>query len=73
MATAADIARITRRSEALKSLSLGEAPIVDPTPFARFPEMQRAIVQFNDRQKLAWDRLKNMAAEAFLAGRDVPP
>ena len=73
MATAADVARIARRSEALKSLSLGEAPTIDVTPFARFTEMQKAVIDFNERNKLAWDRLKNMAAEAFLAARDLPP
>jgi hypothetical protein len=73
MATAADVARIARRSESLKSLSLGEAPLIDVTPFARFPEMQRAVVAFNERQKLSYDRLKNLLAEALLAARDVPP
>lgn len=73
MATKEDIARITRRSEALKSLSLGEAPLIDVTPFARFPEMQTAVAAFNERQKLSYDRLKNLLAEALLAGRDVPP
>lgn len=73
MATTPDITRIARRSEALKSLSLGDAPFIDPVPFARFPEIQAAITEFNDRNKIAWDRLKNMAAEAFLAARDLPP
>ncbi len=73
MASTSDIVRIARRSEALKSLSLGEAPVLDPTAFSRFPEMQKAIVEFNERNKLAWERLKNMAAEAFMAARDLPP
>ena len=73
MASTADIARITRRSEALKSLSLGEAPQLDAAAFARFPEQVRAINDFNERNKSAWDRIKNMAAEAFLAARDLPP
>lgn len=66
MATAADIVRLTRRSESLKSLSLGEAPLIDPAPFARFPEMQKAAVDFNERQKLSYNRLKNLLAEALL-------
>ena len=73
MATASDVVRLTRRSEALKSLSLGEPPIIDVTPFARFPEMQKAVLDFNERQKLSYDRLKNLLAEALLAGRDIPP
>ncbi len=73
MATPSDIVRLSRRSEALKSLSLGEAPLIDPAPFIRFPEMQRAVIAFNDRQKLSYDRLKNLLAEALLAARDVPP
>ena len=73
MAVAVDVVRIARRSEALKSLSLGEAPIIDVTPFARFPEMYKAVTDFNDRQKLSYDRLKNLLAEALLAARDVPP
>jgi|KBSSwiStaDraftv2_1062776.scaffolds.fasta_scaffold1878457_1 hypothetical protein len=73
MATAADVVRIARRSEALKSLSLGDAPLIDVTPFARFPEMQKAVLDFNERQKLSYDRLKNLLAEALLAARDVPP
>ena len=73
MATAADVVRIARRSEALKSLSLGDAPLIDVTPFARFPEMQKAVLDLNERQKLSYDRLKNLLAEALLAARDVPP
>jgi len=73
MATQSDIIRLTRRSEALKSLSLGDAPLLDVTPFARFPEMQRAVADFNERQKLSYDRLKNLLAEALLAARSVPP
>lgn len=73
MASQDDIKRLTRRSEALKSLSLGDPPLLDVTPFARFPEMQRAVSEFNDRQKVAYGRLKNLLAEALLAARDVPP
>ncbi len=73
MATASDVVRIARRSEALKSLSLGTPPILDANPFARFPEMQKAVVEFNDRVRLYDTRLKNLLAEALLAGRDVPP
>ena len=73
MAGTSDIVRIARRSEALKSLSLGEAPLIDPTAFSRFPEQVKAITEFNERNKLAWDRLKNMAAEALMAARDLPP
>lgn len=73
MAAASDVVRLARRSEALKSLSLGEAPFIDPAAFVRFPEQVKAITEFNDRNKLAWDRLKNMAAEALLAARDLPP
>jgi len=73
MATQADVARIARRSESLKSLSLGEAPLIDVTPFARFPEMQRAVVAFNERQKLSYDRIKNLLSEALLSARDLPP
>lgn len=73
MATLEDIARIARRSEALKSLSLGESPQLDPTPFARFPEMEKAVVEFNEKQRLGYTRLKNLLAEALLAARDVPP
>ncbi len=73
MATATDIVRLTRRSEALKSLSLGEAPQLDSRPFYRFPEMQSAVTEFNERQKASYERLKNLLAEALLAGRDVPP
>jgi len=73
MATQADVARIARRSESLKSLSLGEAPVIDVTPFARFPEMRQAVLDFNERQKLSYTRLKNLLAEALLAARDVPP
>ncbi len=73
MASTSDIVRIARRSEALKSLSLGPAPQLDAAAFSRFPEQVKAIVEFNDRNKLAWDRLKNMAAEALMAARDLPP
>jgi len=73
MATASDVARIARRSESLKSLSLGEAPVIDVTPFARFPEMQKAVIDFNDRQKLSYDRLKNLLAEALLSAGNLPP
>jgi len=66
MAAAVDVVRIARRSEALKSLSLGEPPVIDPAPFARFPEMQKAVMDFNERQKLSYDRLKNLLAEALL-------
>jgi len=73
MATQADILRITRRSESLKSLSLGEAPQLDPAPFSRFPEMAAEIRKFNEQQKLSYDRLKNLLAEALLAARSIPP
>ncbi len=73
MATAADIVRLSRRSEALKSLQLGEAPLLDATPFARFPEMQKAVDDFNEQQKLSYDRLKNLLADALLAARSIPP
>lgn len=73
MATADEIKRITRRSEALKSLSLGDAPQLDQAAFHRFPEEQAAVVRFNSDQKKAWDRIKNMMAEALLAARDVTP
>lgn len=73
MATINDIARITRRSEALKSLSLGDAPQIEPSAFSRFPEMVRAVDDFNDKQKQAYTRLKNLLAEALLSARDIPP
>lgn len=66
MAVAADVVRLTRRSESLKSLSLGEPNLLDPVPFSRFPEMRAAVESFNDRQKLFYDRLKNLLAEALL-------
>lgn len=73
MATKEDIKRITRRSEALKSLSLGPAPQLDAQAFARFPEQVKAVNDLNEQLKLGWDRLKNLLAEALLAARDVPP
>lgn len=69
MASTDDIKRITRRSESLKSLSLGDAPLLDPTPFARFPEMQKAVIEFNARQNLSYTRLKNLLAEALLGAK----
>ena len=73
MAAVTDIARLTRRSEALKSLSLGDAPQLDPEPFSRFPEMAAEIKRFNEQQKRSYDRLKNLLAEALLAARSIPP
>jgi hypothetical protein len=73
VATAADIARISRRSEALKSLSLGPAPQIDASKFSRFPEMQLAVEAFNEASRLRDERLKNLLSEALLAARDVPP
>lgn len=73
MATQSDIARITRRSEALKSLSLGPPPQIDASKFARFPEMQLAVETFNEASRLRDERLKNLLAEALLAARSVPP
>ena len=72
MATPADVARIARRSEALKSLSLGEPPLIDASVF-RFMEEKRAIIEFNEQQKLRDARLKNLLSEALLAARDVVP
>lgn len=66
MASKEDIIRITRRSEALKSLSLGDAPVLDPSTFARFPDMQRAAIQFNEQQDRSYIRLKNLLAEALI-------
>ncbi len=73
MALAADIVRLTRRSEALKSLQLGPAPQLDANAFARFPEMLSAVADFNEQQKLSYDRLKNLLADALLAARSIPP
>lgn len=73
MATAADIARIVRRSESLKSLSLGDPPLLNDAPFSRFPEMAAEIRHFNEQQKLAYTRLKNLLAEALLGARQDPP
>lgn len=73
MATTADIARITRRSEALKSLSLGEPVLLDPTPFERFAAMAEAVRKFNEQQKLRDQRLKNLLAESLIAARSTPP
>jgi len=73
MASTSDIVRIARRSEALKSLSLGPAPQLDAAAFSRFPEQVKAVNDLNEQWRLAWDRLKNMAAEAFMAARDLPP
>lgn len=73
MATAADIVRLSRRSEALKSLQLGPAPQLDSIAFSRFPEQVKAVDDFNEQLNLAWDRLKNMAADALLAARSIPP
>ena len=73
MATAADIARLTRRSEALKSLQLGPPPLLDGTPFSRFPEMARAVFDFNEASRLRDERLKNLLAEALLGARSIPP
>ncbi len=73
MASTTDIARITRRSEALKSLQLGQAPQLDASKFARFPEMQRAVEAFNEASRLRDERLKNLLAEALLAARSTPP
>ncbi len=73
MATASDVVRLARRSEALKSLSLGPAPQLDATAFSRFPEQVKAVNDLNEQLRLSYDRLKNLLAEALLAGRDVPP
>jgi len=73
MATAADVIRIARRSESLKSLSLGEPVFLDPKPFDRFPEMAGAIRTFNEQQKLRDQRLKNLLAEALLSAGNLPP
>lgn len=73
MASTDDIKRITRRSEALKSLSLGEAPQLDATAFLRFPEMVQAVTIFNDQNRVSYARLKNLLAEALLAARSTPP
>ena len=73
MATQAEILRITRRSESLKSLTLGEAPQLEPAAFARFPEMAASVRAFNEQNKRSYDRLKNLLAEALMSARDLPP
>lgn len=72
MATAEDIKRLTRRSEALKSLSLGDAPQLDSAPFARFPEMQMAVMQLNNNNNVSYTRLKNLLAEALINLKSSP-
>ncbi len=73
MASPEDIKRLTRRSEALKSLSLGNPPQLDTEPFARFPPMESAVRQFNI-QVLEYDRnLKNLLAEALRSAGNLPP
>jgi hypothetical protein len=73
MATASDVARLARRSESLKSLSLGPPPLLNDAPFARFPEMAAEIRRFNEETKQRDERLKNLLAEALLSARSTPP
>lgn len=73
MASQDDIKRLTRRSEALKSLQLGECPVIDPGPFDRFPEMSGAIRTYNEQMRMRDLRLKNLLSEALLSARDLPP
>jgi hypothetical protein len=73
MATASDVARLARRSESLKALSLGLPPLLNDAPFARFPEMAAEIRRFNEETKRRDERLKNLLADALLASRSIPP
>jgi hypothetical protein len=73
MASTADIARLARRSESLKALSLGDPPQLNDAAFARFPEEAAAIRAFNETIRLYDQRLKTLLAEALLSARSIPP
>jgi hypothetical protein len=73
MAQTSDIARLTRRSEALKSLQLGLPPLLNDALFSRFPEMAAEIRRFNEATRLRDERLKHLLAEALLSARSIPP